>query len=82
MTVDLQCSLLSVTNTFEGNSFVDKCTSATVQVADYVSQLFPSFGAQEINAAATQYACLGSNIVQVDAIIGECELSSSQNTAC
>ena len=61
---------------------MDQSTSATVQVADYVSQLFPSFGPQEINAAVVQYAGLGSNNVQVDAIIGECELSSSQNKAC
>ena len=61
---------------------MDQSTSATVQVADYVSQLFPSFGPQEINAAVAQYAGLGSNNVQVDAIIGECEFSSSQNMAC
>ena len=55
---------------------MDQNTSATVQVADYVSQLFPNFGPQEISAAAAQYAGLGTNIFQVDAIIGECEYSS------
>jgi len=63
--------LLSVTNTFEGNIFVDQNTLATVEVADYVSQLFPNFGRQEIDAAAAQYAGLGSNIFQVNAIMGE-----------
>jgi hypothetical protein len=48
-------SLLSVTNTFEGNFFVNQSTSATVQVADYISQLFPNFGPRETNAAAAQY---------------------------
>ena len=67
--------LLSVTNTFEGTIFVNQNTSATVQVADYVSQLFPNFGPQQIQAAATQYAGLGTNIFQVEAIMGECELS-------
>ena len=74
----MQGSLLSFTNTFEGNMFVDQNTSATVQVADYVSQLFPNFSARETNAAVTQYAGLGTNIFQVNAIMGECELSLSQ----
>ena len=69
----LQGSLLSVTNTFEGTTFVDQNISATVQVADYVSQLFPNFGSQEANAAAEQYEGLGTNIFQVNAIMGECE---------
>ena len=73
MTGVLQGSLLSVTNTFEGNLFVNQNTSATVQVADYVSQLFPNFGPQEINTAAARYAGLGTNIFQVNAIMGECE---------
>jgi len=63
--------LLSVTNTFEGTAFVDQSTNATVQVADYVSQLFPEFGPEEIKAAAAQYAGLGTNIFQADAIMGE-----------
>ena len=75
----VQDSLLSVTNSFEGNIFVDQNTSAAVQVADYVSQLFPNFGRQEIEAAAAQYAGLGTNIFQMVAIVGECELSFSQN---
>ena len=55
---------------------MDQNTSATVQVADYVSQLFPNFGPQESNAVAAQYAGLGTNIFQVNAIMGECEYSS------
>ena len=55
---------------------MDQSTSATVQVADYVLQLFPNFGPEEANAAAAQYAGLGSNIFQVEAIMGECEYLS------
>jgi hypothetical protein len=54
--------------------FVNQNTSDTVQVADYVSQLFPNFNLQEINAAVAKYAGLGTNISQVNAIMGECEL--------
>jgi len=53
--------------------FVNQSTAPTVQVADYVSQLFPNFGPQEIDAAAAQYAGLGTNIFQAEAIMGECE---------
>ena len=53
-------------------------TSATVQVADYVSQLFPNFGPHQVDAAAAQYAGLGTNIFQVNAIMGECEYPYSQ----
>ena len=62
-----------MTNTLEGYGFVDQKTSATVQVADYVSQLFPKFGPRESKAAAAQYAGLGTNIFQARAIMGECE---------
>ena len=55
---------------------MDQNTSATVQVADYVSQLFPNFGSQEANAAAAQYEGLGTNIFQANAIMGECEYPS------
>ena len=58
---------------------MDQNTSATVQVADYVSQLFPNFGRQEIDATTAQYAGLGSDNFQMDAIMGECELSFSQS---
>ena len=55
---------------------MDQNASATVQVADYVSQLFPNFGPQETNAAAAQYAGLGTNVFQVNAIMGECKYPS------
>ena len=54
---------------------MDQSTVNTVQVADYVSQLFPNFGPEQSNAAAAQYAGLGTNIFQAVAIMGECECS-------
>ena len=53
---------------------MDQNTLATLQVADYVSQLFPNFGREEINAAVAQYAGLGTNFFQMEAIMGECGL--------
>ncbi|KAF5379722.1 hypothetical protein D9615_005696 [Tricholomella constricta] len=63
--------ILTVTNTFEGDLFVDKKTPPDVDVANYVAQLFPNFGAREIAAAAAQYKHLGSPVFQVTAIMGE-----------
>ncbi|KAH9481797.1 putative secreted lipase [Psilocybe cubensis] len=64
--------LFSNTNTFEGQTFVNQSTADTVQVVDYVSQLFPELGSKEVHAAAAQYAGLGTNIAQVVSIMGEC----------
>ncbi|KAF8801565.1 alpha/beta-hydrolase [Phlegmacium glaucopus] len=63
--------VLTVTNAFEGTVFVNQNTASTVQIADYVSQLYPNFGTAQINAAVAQYAGLGTNIFQADAIMGE-----------
>ena len=73
MLVILQDIVLAVTNTFEGTIFVNQNTTATVQVTDYVTQLFPKFGPQVVDAVAAQYAGMGKNIFQVNAIMGECE---------
>lgn len=64
-------ALLSVTNTFEGASFVDTSTASTVQVPNYVEQLFPKLGAQNAAAAAAVYADVGEHIDQVIGIMGE-----------
>ena len=76
MLLFLKGSLLTVTNAFEGDIFVNQNTSDTVQVADYVSQLFPNFGRKEIDGVVEQYEGLGppgTNIFKVNAIMGECE---------
>ncbi|KDR78749.1 hypothetical protein GALMADRAFT_63744 [Galerina marginata CBS 339.88] len=63
----------SVTNTFEGINFLNASTAATLQVPTYVSQLFPNFGNNEVQAAVAQYANagLGSNFNQAVGIMGE-----------
>ncbi|KAJ7599342.1 Alpha/Beta hydrolase protein [Mycena floridula] len=64
-------ALYSVTNTFEGNRFVNASTADTVQIAEYLSQLFPLFTSSDIKAAAAQYKALGSPFEQAAAIMGE-----------
>ena len=76
MLLFLKGGLLTVTNAFEGDIFVNQNTSDTVQVADYVSQLFPNFGRKEVDGVVERYEGLGpgTNIFKVNAIMGECEL--------
>ncbi|KAJ7132402.1 Alpha/Beta hydrolase protein [Mycena epipterygia] len=61
--------LLSVTNSHEGNIFVNQ--SVEYEVAQYVRELFPLFGAKESASVASVYQSLGSPLDQVNAIMGE-----------
>ncbi|KAF8344952.1 Alpha/Beta hydrolase protein [Amanita rubescens] len=61
--------LLSFTNSDEGFIFMNQ--NSTSSVSNYVAQLFPLFGQKEIDAAAAQYAGLGTPIEQATAIMGE-----------
>ncbi|KAF8881219.1 Alpha/Beta hydrolase protein [Infundibulicybe gibba] len=63
--------VLAVTNTFEGAAFVNSATANTVQIPNYVSQLFPLFSAQEVAAATAQYQGMGTALDQAIAIMGE-----------
>ncbi|KAF8170425.1 Alpha/Beta hydrolase protein [Pholiota molesta] len=63
--------LQSVTNSFEGTIFVNQSTANTVQVPQFLSQLFPTIGSDAIKKATALYAGLGTNIFQVTAIMGE-----------
>ncbi|KAK0463608.1 Alpha/Beta hydrolase protein [Desarmillaria tabescens] len=63
--------LMSVTNTDEGGPFVDSSTAGTVQVPDYLTQLFPSLSVQNRDIAVAKYSGLGAPIEQVAAIMGE-----------
>jgi hypothetical protein len=60
-----------VTNVNEGIIFVNQ--SAEYDVAQYVRNLFPLFGAKESSVAASLYGSLGSPLDQVNAIMGECQ---------
>ncbi|KAJ6585113.1 Alpha/Beta hydrolase protein [Mycena capillaripes] len=61
--------LLSVTNVNEGVIFVNQ--SVQYNVAEYVGNLFPLFGAKEKNAAASLYQSFGSPLDQVNRILAE-----------
>ncbi|PBK93165.1 alpha/beta-hydrolase [Armillaria gallica] len=63
--------LMSVTNTNEGALFVDASTAGTVQVPQYLTQLFPNLHAQNRDVAVAKYSGLGTPIEQVTAIMGE-----------
>ncbi|PBK93167.1 alpha/beta-hydrolase [Armillaria gallica] len=64
-------ALMSVTNINEGGIFVDSSTAGTVQVPQYLTQLFPNLSAQNRDVAVTKYSGLGTPINQVTAIMGE-----------
>jgi hypothetical protein len=59
-----------MTNSHEGNIFVDQST--TLDVADYVKTLFPNFGSAEVAGAVTLYQNYGSNVNQANLVMGEC----------
>ncbi|KAK0239584.1 Alpha/Beta hydrolase protein [Armillaria nabsnona] len=63
--------LMSVTNTNEGALFVNASTVGTVQVPQYLTQLFPNLNAQNRDVAVAKYSGLGTPIEQVTAIMGE-----------
>ncbi|KAF8881221.1 alpha beta-hydrolase [Infundibulicybe gibba] len=64
---------LAVSSTFEGDAFINLNPSAinTLQIPNYISQLFPLFGAQEVAAATAQYQGMGAPIDQATAIMSE-----------
>lgn len=51
---------------------MNQSTADTVQIPQYISQLFPNIGPDAIKIATALYAGLGTNIFQVNAIMGEC----------
>ncbi|KAG6830003.1 hypothetical protein H0H92_002694 [Tricholoma furcatifolium] len=64
-------NILAVTNTLEGAIFIDPETSADVDVANYVTQLFPTFTSSESDAVVSKYKAFGPPLSQVGAIMGE-----------
>ncbi|KAK0441068.1 Alpha/Beta hydrolase protein [Armillaria borealis] len=64
-------ALMSITNANEGSLFVNASTASTVQVPEYLTQLFPSLSAQHLDVAVAKYSGLGAPIDQVTAIMGE-----------
>ncbi|SJK98932.1 uncharacterized protein ARMOST_02209 [Armillaria ostoyae] len=70
--------LMSFTNADEGAVFVNQSTADTVQVPEYLTQLFPNLSAQHRAVAVAKYSGLGTPIEQVTAILGECRRSEGQ----
>ncbi|KAF7328399.1 Carboxylic ester hydrolase [Mycena venus] len=64
-------ALLSVTNSFEGNRFVNQSTAATANATRYALDLWPNFGAEQAAKVGELYAGLGTQIFQTNAIYGE-----------
>ncbi|PPQ73249.1 hypothetical protein CVT26_015059 [Gymnopilus dilepis] len=64
-------AVLSITNSFEGTTFVDQATAAKTAPENYVAQLFPGLDSEQTKAAASQYAGLGSKAFINSAIMGE-----------
>ena len=63
---------MSITNANEGSLFVNASTASTVQVPEYLMQLFPGMSAQNRDIAVAKYSGLGAPIDQVTLIMGEC----------
>ncbi|KAJ7144316.1 Alpha/Beta hydrolase protein [Mycena epipterygia] len=64
-------ALLSVTNAFEGTSFVDQSTAATANATQYALNLFPNFGPTQADRVGALYAGLGTPLFQTNAVQGE-----------
>ncbi|KIK45295.1 hypothetical protein CY34DRAFT_22614 [Suillus luteus UH-Slu-Lm8-n1] len=61
--------LFSVTNSQEGNLFVNQST--TLDIEDYVKTLFPNFGSAQVAGAVIMYQNHGSNVDQAKLVMGE-----------
>ncbi|KAK0482566.1 Alpha/Beta hydrolase protein [Armillaria novae-zelandiae] len=64
-------ALLSVTNANKGTLFVNASTASTVQVPEYLMQLYSSLSVQNRHVAVAKYSGLGAPIDQVTLIMGE-----------
>ncbi|KAJ7314680.1 Alpha/Beta hydrolase protein [Mycena albidolilacea] len=64
-------ALLSVTNAFEGRSFVNQSTAATANATEYALDLFPNLGSAQAEEVGILYAGLGTPLFQTNAVQGE-----------
>ncbi|KAJ7829003.1 Alpha/Beta hydrolase protein [Mycena olivaceomarginata] len=64
-------ALLSVTNAFEGRSFVNQSTAATANATEYALDLFPNLGSAQADEVGILYASLGTPLFQTNAVQGE-----------
>ncbi|KAG1888833.1 Alpha/Beta hydrolase protein [Suillus subluteus] len=61
--------LLSMTNSHEGDIFVDQST--TLDVADYVKTLFPNFGSAQVAGAVAMYQNYESDVTQANLVMSD-----------
>ncbi|KAF4570967.1 hypothetical protein EYR36_001765 [Pleurotus pulmonarius] len=66
-----QNALLAISNTYEGDIFVDQTTADTVTAAQFVHDLYPRLNEAQVSEVARLYAGLGSPIRQADSIMGD-----------
>ncbi|KAJ7314649.1 hypothetical protein DFH08DRAFT_972689 [Mycena albidolilacea] len=64
-------ALLSVTNAFEGRSFVNQSTAATANATEYALDLFPNLDSAQADEVGILYAGLGTPLFQINAVQGE-----------
>ncbi|KAF4596849.1 hypothetical protein EYR40_007461 [Pleurotus pulmonarius] len=64
-------ALLAISNTYEGDIFVDQTTADTVTAAQFVHDLYPRLNEAQVAEVARLYAGLGSPIRQADSIMGD-----------
>ncbi|KAJ7432394.1 Alpha/Beta hydrolase protein [Mycena latifolia] len=64
-------ALLAVTNSFEGNRFVNQSTGATANATKYALELFPDFEPAPADRVGELYRGLGTPLVQTNAVQGE-----------
>ncbi|KAF6759858.1 Alpha/Beta hydrolase protein [Ephemerocybe angulata] len=63
--------VLAVVNTFEGRMFIDPESRDSVDVADYLSRLFPLFRGNQIHLAMKNYENMGTPFETVIQIMGD-----------
>ena len=65
-----------MTNTFEGEVFVNANFTDNITLADYVTQLVPQFNESQIQATVARYTNIGLDTVldQAIGVMGECKL--------
>jgi hypothetical protein len=63
-----------VTNTNEGNIFVNQTFGETLDVATYANLLYPFLTDEEVQGVVDTYNGTGSTLDQLNLIMGECKL--------
>ena len=70
-----------MTNTFEGEIFVNANFTDNITLTDYVAELVPQFDESQIQAVVAQYTDIGLDTVleQAIGVMGECKFQKFCN---